>query len=128
MFIWIELIFISEQRHAVCTAINRRWLVGNKMAGSSQEDPFNYRPLKRSKLSLKRRQNTQLRPTAPASQKRPTEQNNKGPARSSTAAAEDPRQLKLIASQPTQRGSCVAGPSQSLLRLQERYFLSFSSL
>jgi hypothetical protein len=86
------------------------------MAGSnSQDDPFSYRPLKRSKLSLKQRRN----------------KNNNQPKQT---AAEDSRQLKLLAvgqqSQQVQQNvgqncSAVAGPSQKLLRLQEHYLRSF---
>jgi hypothetical protein len=80
------------------------------MAGNSENDPFNYKPLKRTKLSLKnQRQNKQCRPT----QKSQT-----------TAAVADPRQRKLIAvgqqqsSANTQQGSSKTS-RPALLRLQE---------
>jgi hypothetical protein len=74
------------------------------MAASSQEDPFNYRPLKRTKLSLKRtRQIKQSKPT-----------------RTQPIPAEDSRQRKLIAvgQQSSAGQNSRPGPPPKQLRLQ----------
>jgi hypothetical protein len=80
------------------------------MAGNSENDPFNYKPLKRTKLSLKnQRQNKQCRPTKKSQ---------------TTAAVADPRQRKLIAvgqqqsSAKTQQGGSSKISRPPLLRLQ----------